>query len=264
MDYDDPLHRPHFGYDMMHLNQSRHALVHQQLMNLYDGWPAWTPTQPRDATRAANGMGVECRLGDEVSSLIGGVRGFSRVDSSRPGQREKIGWEATTPGAHIYLCADLPAQAHASSNAGVKVEPPSYMLSIGLQQADTSHKPKFGIAHISCDGACECECVWSEHGRFNASCVYDGYVDHGPAITNFLRVTAQQTAATSSVQPVETGCAPQQCAVLITNRVEVVDDGRYRVVLRAFMVGVDDVRTEWINAYHLEDIRHKGRRRRQI
>mmetsp|Transcript_23111 Transcript_23111/g.48529 ORF Transcript_23111/g.48529 Transcript_23111/m.48529 type:complete len:493 (+) Transcript_23111:154-1632(+) len=260
MDYEDPLHRPHFGYDMIHLNQSGHILVHQQLMTLYDTWPEWTPTQPRDATRAAKGMGVECRLGDEVSSIVGGVRGFSRVDFSRPGQREKIGWEATTPGAHISLCAELPAEAHAAVDDSLKAKRPTYILTLGLQQGDASHKPRFGVAHISCHGACTCECQWSEHGRFNASCVYDGYVERGPAITNFLRLIATKTIAKSAAPSVETGCAPQQCAVRITNRADAADDGRYRVVLRAFILGVRDVRTNWLNTYHLSGMRNEGRR----
>jgi hypothetical protein len=45
-------------------------------------------------------------------------------------------------------------------------------------------------------------------------------------------------------------CGAEQCAIHIANSAAAAD-GRFRVILRALVVGLNDWRTGWVNGYHI-------------
>ena len=110
--------------------------------------------------------------------------------------------------------------------------------------------PLYGVARLSCHGACACGCVQSAHGAFRANCTFDGLQPGRATVTNFLRLKASD-APDPAADSARLCGAPGLCAVRVANGADAAEpDGRYRVVVRALIVGLADWRTKWINAFY--------------
>ena len=298
MDHDGQSGIGLFGEDKMHLNQAGHAHVHAELMRLYSGWPHWqlglnSTVHNDDASRAARRMNVACHMGDELAPLIGGARGFTRINFARDpnGRADKIGWEARTAGAALTLCTGFPTEPPVQpkgaredrpllSNGGASEY--RYVIAVGMQLSHVLNLPLFGVAHVACAGACQCSCKWSHHGAFNESCLYDGLTKGGATVTAFVRMLARRTENATggggasgdngsgrsagegrAGRSAARACGHGMCAVTITNSPDVAEP-RLRVVVRSLMVGYNQHHSsKWLNTYHLDGTGLTDYRRRR-
>ena len=288
-----------FNDDFMHLNQKGHEAVRDELIRLYREWPHWqkaldTSMHDADATRAANLMPLVCHMGDELQPLIGQSHGFRRVNFARDqwSRADKIGYQATTAGSSLTLCTgfppeppskDLPlpqwAKLGPTVNQSTK-EGLRHVIAVGMQISHDLNLPLFGVAKLSCAGACKCVCRWSHHGAFNESCLFDGLAKGRATVTAFLRLLASRESPPPAAPPAlgageggggkrlhpERACAHDQCALTISNSADPND--RLRVILRSLMVGYNQHHSsKWLNTYYLDgvgltDYRRKRRERR--
>ena len=148
-----------------------------------------------------------------------------------------------------------------------------------MQLSHEKNLPLFGMARVSCHGACRCACKWSHHGAFNASCIYDGLAPGhgaGATVTAFVRMAAKQVPVptggadddNASAAANAAACARDQCAVHIAS---VRDDAataeraeRARVLVRALIVGYEHhFSTKWLNTHHLDAAGLSSYRRRR-
>jgi len=254
------------------------------------------------AASVADQLPVRCYLGEQLGELIGPTTsGFQRVNFARePTQRaDKVGWEARNASASVTLCARFPRGASppppppppplpprrrrrihlwpSQPPPSPPLPPPSpspppahrkgaaygYQMAVGLQMSHDLNPPLLGQARLGCSGACRCECLWSHHGAFNASCIFDGLGQGRITITAFARLLVSyqppKTEPLSQVQGSTQGeehtprlCPDEhQCAVTISNSADA--SVRHRVLVRALIFGVNDhYSTRWFNTYHMD------------
>ena len=272
VDYDNMTQRHLFGADKMHLNQEGHTRVAERVLELYETWP-WHERPPvQQQGELASQVHVRCYLGEQLGEIVSSHgHGFKSVNFARdPKERtDKIGWEATESGSSMTLCArfpldaspppplppPMPLRARAPAGAHKHMAPRAgsshvYEMAVGLQMSHTRNLPLIGHATLGCSGACTCECVWSHHGSFNESCVFDG-LSHGLiTVTAFARLFVNRT-----VPPALSADAPcpeaDQCALTISNGAD--ESQRHRVIARALIFGLANHHsTSWFNSYHMD------------
>jgi len=122
------------------------------------------------------------------------------------------------------------------------------------------NQPLFGRFSVSCRGACECQCVYSEHQRA-INCGWDTLIKGRATVTQFFRLSVTDLLAnrTADYPPLETApCGPSECAITIRNAeagavpIPPSNTMGFRVILRALILGIQDGRTSWINTYRLD------------
>ena len=267
-----------FSWDKMHLNQLGHDEVHAQLLSLYKDasrWPSQRSSHSRD--EPAEELPVRCYLGDQLADLVSHSTGFAKVNFGG-GRADKVGWEARNASASLTLCTRFPRDASpppppppsappesSASRPAAKLlsashKPPghAYAMAVGLQMSHDLNPPLFGHARIRCAGACRCNCFYSHHGAFNASCIFDGLIRTRISITAFARLAVERVPPTTRAAPDEPGSPmsscpdDDQCAVIISNS----DDEavRHRVLVRALIIGLGGghYSTKFLNTYHLD------------
>mmetsp|Transcript_23023 Transcript_23023/g.50385 ORF Transcript_23023/g.50385 Transcript_23023/m.50385 type:complete len:484 (-) Transcript_23023:736-2187(-) len=243
MDYEDPLHTPYFSGDLLHLNQKGHQLMQQRVLKSFKTWTSW----PHPATkRAASRESVACSLGSEIALRVGKNDGFRMVNFAVARNEIKIGWEARAPAAELFLCSDLPSFADDSENnrsAGPQhAARYPYSIIVGMQRSPSYNRPLYGVATITCHGACVCMCT----SRVPGACLFDGLVPFGPEIIEFVRLRARD-ATPLHPHSKSTGCGLKQCAVRVAVNNTI---GRSRVLVRSFTVGhFAPHNVQWLDFY---------------
>ena len=93
-----------------------------------------------------------------------------------------------------------------------------------------------------------------------ANCTFDALSRTIRAtVIKYMRFTVQDRQQRKETGEDPTGCAAEQCAVVVRNHGRAAG-GRYRVMVRALILGIRDWRTRWINTYgtgamHLQEMR---------
>jgi len=123
-----------------------------------------------------------------------------------------------------------------------------YRVSLGFQVSHPRNLPLFGVASIECEpDSCVCKC---DNAATNSSgCTFDTLSNHSSLVTVVTYLNLDVSESSSSYARAEhraaTDCPVGTCAIRVRNAAAGTD-GRFRVVLRALIVGLNDWRTRWL------------------
>jgi len=259
-----------FGPDSYHMNAAGHRRVFNELWARYRVMQCGAFRSGEGSMGDVGGggegagLGVSCAVGDELQPLVAKADGFERVDLSSSGggggggKREpKVVWEARLPGASLTLCLPLPRTEAAATEAYIahlkdpgwgpnagsssQLDPMArYKLLLGLQMSHARNLPLYGVAYLSCSGACGCARPERPERRCTAAapCPIDTLTEQPVTITRWFEVAVSERDSTHH----GTLCrSADACMVQVRNSAP-EGEARHRVHVRAAIFGVNDWR----------------------
>ena len=130
-------------------------------------------------------------------------------------------------------------------------------MTLGFLVSHPRNMPLFGVAHVECAPAsCACKCISGSRkdafGAMNSSgCSFDSLSNQSSLVTVVtylnLDVSAVSESSVPSAQALHaaSNCPVDTCELHVRNALA-GSDGRFRVVVRALVSGLNDWRTRWL------------------
>ena len=269
-----------FGADSFHLNANGHRSVFNEIWSIHRNEPC--KQQRARAARSVGeaGMGILCALGDGLEPLVQDAKGFASVNLAAAGKAPKIGWSTVDPGSSLTLCTSLPREDKEAKMQDMKTRimphpkdritrplaAVPYRISLGFQVSHPRNRPLFGVARVDCYGSCNCSCAQSSPsspGDAAAGCSIDTLQNTSMVtITTYLKLEASEQAF--QLPPdTPSSCPADSCIIRVRNAAAAEAgeaEGRFRVVMRALILGLNDWRTTMLPLGGvLKDVRRQRR-----